>query len=121
MLPRNRLRTQGLRLRPPRQPIPQTSPRSKDALDRYNKAVEDGRVQDMIDSIATTNPTQKKALVLMGRLTTASGELYETTKAKFGAEGMEKRGAWINQLSKGLFHFYLWISFRLAFPVKQLP
>lgn len=64
----------------------------KDALDRYNKAVEDGRVQDMIDSIATTNPTQKKALELMGRLTTASEELYETTKSKFGAEGMENEG-----------------------------
>lgn len=83
---------------PPATPttVPTTNPADlaavKDALDRYNKAVEDGRVQDMIDSIATTNPTQKKALVLMGRLTTASGELYEATKAKFGTEGMESDG-----------------------------
>lgn len=64
----------------------------KDALDRYNKAVQEGRVQDMIDSISTTNPTQQKALEMMGRLTTASGELYEATKAKFGDEGMESDG-----------------------------
>lgn len=61
----------------------------KDALAKYNAAVEAGKVQEIIASIATSNDTQKKALDLMGRLTTASSDLYKATVDKFGQEKLD--------------------------------
>lgn len=84
----------------PAGPAPTTAPATnpadaaavKDALAKYNAAVEGGRVDEVIASISTSNETQQKALKLMGRLTTASSGLYEATKAKFGQEKMEAEG-----------------------------
>ncbi len=81
-------------------PVPATAPTTnpaeaaaaKDALLKYNTAVENADVPALIASIDAKTDLQKRALALMGRLTTASHDLYLATVDKYGAKSLETEG-----------------------------
>jgi len=62
----------------------------QDALAKYNKAVESADVKTLVDSVYVSSDAQKKALALMGRLTTAGRALYDAAVATYGAAELEK-------------------------------
>jgi len=62
----------------------------QEALAKYNKAVESADVKTLVDSVYVSSEPQKKALALMGRLTTAGRELYDAAVATYGAAELEK-------------------------------
>jgi len=80
----------------PAVPAPATNPAdaaaAKDALLKYNAAVDKGDVAALIDCIDISTDLQKQALQVMGKLTTASHSLYDATLEKFGEKKLADEG-----------------------------
>lgn len=63
---------------------------AKQALLKFNAAVEAVEVEKILSCIEFADETQKKAMQLMGDLSVVSDQLYKATLAKFGEAELQK-------------------------------